>query len=125
KTVSEANTDRRYADHVADLRGNYNDFWRDRGTTLVDGRRTSLIYDPPDGKVPPLTAEARARRPRNGGGGGLPRGPEDLHFRIRCITRGLPMTPTPNNNFFQIVQTKDYVVILQEMMYELRIIPLD
>jgi hypothetical protein len=124
KTVAEANTDRRYTDHVADLRGNYNEFWRDRGTTLADGRRTSLIFDPPDGKVPPLT-EAAIKRRQATAYRGQPRGPEDLHFRIRCITRGLPMTPTPNNNFFQIVETKDYVLILQEMMYELRIIPLD
>jgi hypothetical protein len=120
--LQQVNTDRRGQDGVADLRGNYNEFWRDRGTTIVASRRTSLIVDPPDGKIPPLTAEAKKRR---AGRGPLPVGPEDLALRIRCITRGLPMVPTPNNNFFQIVQGAGYVSILQEMMYEARIIALD
>src|SRR3989442_1479311 len=51
-------------------------------------------------------------------------GPEDLPLRLRCVTRGLPMVPTPNNNFAKIVQAPGYVVILQEMMYEARIIPI-
>jgi hypothetical protein len=121
--LQQVNTDRRGQDSVADLRGNYNEFWRDRGTSVVASRRTSLIVDPPDGKIPPLTPEARKKRA--GRAGGLPSGPEDLALRIRCITRGLPMVPTPNNNFFQIVQGSGYVAILQEMMYEARIIALD
>jgi hypothetical protein len=118
----QVNTDRRGQDSTADLRGNYNEFWRDRGTSIVASRRTSLIVDPPDGKIPPLTPEARKRRGR---AGGLPSGPEDLALRIRCITRGLPMVPTPNNNFFEIVQGAGTVAILQEMMYEARIISLN
>src|SRR5438046_1206894 len=54
-----------------------------------------------------------------------PGGHVGLPLRIRCVSRGLPMVPTPNNNFFQFVQGAGYVAILQEMMYEARIIPLD
>jgi hypothetical protein len=80
--------------------------------------------DPPDGKLPPLTPEARQKRAARSGAV-LPGGPEDEPLRVRCITRGLPMVPTPNNNFFRIVQSAGYVAILQEMMYEARLIPLD
>src|SRR5207302_5662301 len=80
------------------------------------------IVDPPDGRIPPLTAQAQQRRAHLNG---TPNGPEDLALRLRCITRGLPVVPTPNNNFFQIVQSSGNVAILQEMMYEARIIALD
>jgi hypothetical protein len=122
RVLIETDRDRRDGGPEADLSRNYNEVWRERGTHVVPSRRTSLIVDPPDGRIPPLTPEAqkkRAARPR------LPRGPEDLALRIRCISRGLPMVPTPNNNFFRIVQAPGTVLILQEMMYEARIIPLD
>jgi hypothetical protein len=119
--LEEGNRDRRDGGPEADLSRNYNEVWRERGLHVVPSRRTSLIVDPPDGRIPPLTPEARkkrAARPR------LPRGPEDLALRIRCISRGLPMVPTPNNNFFRIVQAPGTVLILQEMMHETRVIPL-
>ncbi len=125
RTLSEVNTDRRDGSAEADLRRNYNEFWRDRGTQVVGSRRTSLIVDPPDGRIPPFTPEAQKKRAARAAQQRLLRGPEDLALRIRCITRGLPMVPTPNNNFFQIVQSAGQVLILQEMMYEARIIPLD
>jgi hypothetical protein len=81
--------------------------------------------DPRDGRVPPFTPEAKKKRDARTAAQRLPSGPEDLALRLRCITRGLPMVPTPNNNFFEIVQSPGYVVILQEMMYEARVIPLD
>ena len=142
-SLEEANSDRRDGGAEADLRRNYNEFWRDRGTSVVATRRTSLIVDPPDGKVPPLTPEAQRKQAAMAGAVGpegarfapstvivsrpqrLPDGPEDLPLRIRCISRDLPMIPTPNNNFLQIVQSSGYVVIVQEMMHEVRIIPLD
>src|SRR5690242_3621433 len=108
RTLQQVNTDRRDGGNEADLRRNYNEFWRDRGTTVVASRRTSLIVDPPDGRIPALTPEAQKKRARAAGG---PSGPEDLALRIRCITRGLPMVPTPNNNYFQIVQASGYVAI--------------
>ncbi len=125
RTLQELNTDRRDGSNEADLRRNYNEFWRDRGTTVVPSRRTSLIVDPPDGRIPAFTPEWGKKRSAQAQAQRLLSGPEDLALRIRCISRGLPMVPTPNNNFFQIVQGPGYVVILQEMMYEARVIPLD
>jgi hypothetical protein len=120
RTLNEINSDRRDGGADADLRRNYNEFWRDRGTTVVASRRTSIVIDPPDGKIPPFTAEARRRQ----AGRGL-NGPEDLALRIRCISRDLPLIPTPNNNFVQIVQGAGYVAMVYEMMHEFRLIPLD
>jgi hypothetical protein len=125
RTLEQVNTDRRDGGNEADLRRNYNEFWRDRGTTVVNSRRTSLIVDPPDGKIPAFTPEWSKQRSAQAQAQRALRGPEDLALRIRCISRGLPMVPTPNNNFFQIVQGPGYVVILQEMMYEARVIPLN
>jgi hypothetical protein len=125
RTLEQVNTDRRDGGNEADLRRNYNEFWRDRGTAVVGSRRTSLIVDPPDGRIPAFTPEAAKKRAAQTQADRVPSGPEDLALRIRCITRGLPMVPTPNNNFFQIVQSAGYVTILQEMMYEARVIPLD
>jgi hypothetical protein len=89
--------------------------------------RTSHVVDPPDGKVPPLTAEAQKRRPV----GTVNRKEfdswEDLSPWDRCITRGVPgsMLPTLYNNNYQILQIPGYVVILYEMIHDARIIPVD
>jgi len=129
RTLADVNTDRRDGTAAQDLARNYNEFWRDRGTTVIATRRTSIVFDPPDGKIPPGPADARRRAANRSAVaasiGGLPSGPEDLALRIRCISRDLPMIPTPNNNFLQIVQSPGYVAIYQEMMHEVRIIPLD
>src|SRR6202790_3754293 len=70
RTLEESNSDRRDGGAQADLQRNYNEFWRDRGTKVVATRRTSLIVDPPDGKIPPLTAEAQKRKSAMAGGVG-------------------------------------------------------
>jgi hypothetical protein len=124
RMLEQLNSDRRDGGPDVDLRRNYNEFWRDRGTSVVASRRTSLIVDPPDGRIPPFSAEALQRQAARAAGR-LPSGPEDLALRIRCISRDLPMIPTPNNNFLQIVQGPGYVAILYEMMHEVRLIPLD
>jgi len=125
RTLDQGDRDKRDSSPEADLNRNYNEFWRERGNVVVPSRRTSLIVDPRDGRIPAFTPEAQRKRNARVTAQRLPGGPEDLPLRLRCITRGLPMVPTPNNNFFQIVQAPGYVVILQEMMYEARIIPLD
>src|SRR5229473_3363640 len=128
RTLQNANRDRRGANAEADVAGAYNDFWFERGTKVVPTRRTSLVVDPPDGKVPPLTPEAQkaaavreeiARRP--------PEGPEDLALVVRCIVwpTAVPLLPTAYNNNYQILQTPGYVTILTEMIHDVRIIPLD
>lgn len=102
----------------------------DYGSALLSTRQTSLIVDPPDGRVPPLTEEARTRRAaqRETPSG---RGPADSWLDRslfeRCLTRGLPegMLPGPYNNNIQIVQTPNEVLIHNEMIHETRIIALD
>jgi hypothetical protein len=106
----------------ADVARAYNDFWWDRGTKVVSTRQTSLVVDPPDGRVPALTAEGQKRATER-----ATRGYdswEDRSLWERCITRGLPMIPGPYNNNYQILQTPGYVVILHEMIHDARIIPL-
>jgi hypothetical protein len=116
---------------AADLaRRAYNSAWFDRGLHVVKSRRTSLVEDPPDGRVPPMTPEARkryedfhrelAQHPADG--------PEDRYLTERCIlfgAAGPPMLPEPYNNNYQIVQSPGYVTILVEMNHEVRVIPLD
>src|SRR6266568_6592289 len=104
--------------------GNYNQFWiADRDFD----NRTSLITDPPDGRLPPLTPEAQKRLPdpqldrRQRGSDG----PEDRSLSERCITFGAPRIQAAYNSYFQIFQTRDYVTILMETIHDARIIPLD
>ena len=108
----------------------YNNFWVDRGTHVSKTMRTSLVMDPPDGRVPPFTPEAQekydafhadlARHPAGG--------PEDRFLSERCIlfgAAGPPMLPEPYNNNYEIVQSRGLVAIAVEMNHETRIIPLD
>jgi len=105
--------------------------WWDPGTRRLTGRRTSLIVSPPSGRIPPLTPEAQqrtaagaeARRQR-----GPAEGPEDLGLNVRCLmwsTAGPPMLPGVYNNNVQLVQTPDHLVILNEMIHDARIVPMD
>lgn len=112
--------------------GGYNNFWLDPGerVAIVDGqRRSSLIIDPPDGHVPALTAEARARnqaRAKQMVGRGQYDHPEFRPLAERCLLSFGPTTPlVPNyfyNNNLQIVQTADHVMILMEMVHDARIV---
>ena len=123
----------------ADGVGNYNQFWFDPGDSVSETNQTSLVIDPPNGRVPPLNetaqakfdAEMRAREgtnrhePTPGGwvgdlGSGM--------FAVRCIlgfNSGPPMTPGGYNQNVQVVQTPDHVVLLNEMVHSARIVPLD
>ena len=105
--------------------GSYNNFWVERGVRMA---RTSLIVDPPAGRLPPLTsAEAERRAGRESYRDREPAGPEDRNLYERCISRGLPgsMMPGFYNHNYQIFQAPGYVVILVEMIHDARIIPLD
>jgi hypothetical protein len=102
--------------------GNYNSFW------VVDrdwDNRTSLIVDPPDGKMPALTDQARSRRGRGGQASEFPEGPEQVSNSVRCISYGVPNLLAGYNSYFQITQGKGYVAIMQEMIHDVRIVPLD
>jgi hypothetical protein len=104
--------------------GNYNQVWFDSGEHVVSTRRTSLVIDPPDGRVP-LRPEAEAARDHNSAH--ERDSPEFMSVWDRCITRGAPagMFPAGYNNAYQIVQSRNYVVIHYEMIHEARIIPID
>jgi hypothetical protein len=124
QTLKTTNQDRRDgAGTDADVARAYNDFWWDRGTKVVSTRQTSLVVDPPDGRVPALTAEGQQRATARAARGYDSW--EDRSLWERCITRGLPMIPGPYNNNYQILQTPGYVVVLHEMIHDARIIPLD
>jgi hypothetical protein len=131
QTVQRNNADRRDgAGTDADVGKAYNDFWWDRGTKVVSTLRTSLIIDPPDGKVPALTADAQKRQAdaRAAARGHANDGPENRALTERCIlwpTAGPPMLPSFYNNNYQIVQGPGYVMILVEMIHDVRIIPTD
>ena len=104
--------------------GNYNQFWFDSGTKVVSTLQTSLVVDPPDGRVP-VKASAEAKRDYN-----LAHNADSYEYMSvwdRCITRGVPagMFPAGYNNAYQIVQIPGYVVLLYEMIHEARVIPLD
>lgn len=142
---------------VTDVGRAYNELWFDRKPKLVPDRRTSLVVDPPDGRIPPYTSEARQRfaayaktigrtglaaKPEGifvegvedgtqGGADG--RGtradnPEDRGVAERCFVgfnSGPPMMPLGYNANVQFVQTRGFVVILNEMIHDARIVPLD
>src|SRR5439155_5820146 len=121
------NRDRRDGPTEGDVSRAYNDFWWDSGDKVVSTRRTSLIVDPPDGKLPALTpaaqkraaerAEARRLHPADG--------PENRPLQERCLawtTAGPPILPSAYNNHIRIVQAAGYVTILNEMIHDVRIV---
>ena len=108
--------------------GGYNKIWFERGTSVTGTRQTSLLIDPPDGRMPPLTPGGEQTRVELLAAMEIPAGPEDRSLAERCIKsggQGPPMTPGGYNKNIQIFQTPDHVVIHQEMIHEARIIPLD
>jgi hypothetical protein len=127
--AADLNRDRRDGGQEADIARAYNELFFDRGTKLARTRRTSMIIDPPDGRVPPMTPEARkqfqaiqekfAAHPADG--------PEDRPLPDRCLMfsqSGPPMIPGNYNDLYQIVQTPEYISILAEMGNQARVIPL-
>ena len=122
---ARTSADRRDGTPEADLLRAYNAYWYDRGKSIG---RTSLIVDPPDGRLPPLTPEGRKRQaameeqerahPFDSW--------EDRPLQERCIIyHGVPPLPSGYNNTYQIFQTPGYVAILDENIHDVRGIPLD
>ena len=132
KAVARRDKDRRTEDGLsaqADVASAYNEFWWDYGKTLTDDKRTSLIVDPANGRIPALTEGALARRSERSEARRRPaQGPEDRGIAERCIlgfNAGPPMSPSAYNNNFHLLQTEDTVVLLNEMVHDSRIVPLD
>jgi hypothetical protein len=99
----------------------------DRGTYVFD-KRTSLVVDPPDGRVPPMTPAGAKRQAERHAARLAAENPEDLPVYERCIlgfNAGPPIIPGGYNQNIQLVQTRDYVVIHNEMNHNARIVPLD
>ena len=105
-------------------------WWLDYGKTVVKNRRTSLIVDPPDGRIPPQTVQGRERAAARRAAA-REHGPADSYenrsLQERCITRGLPevILPGPYNNNLQIVQAPGYVVLMTEMIHDARLVAMD
>ena len=114
--------------------GAYNSFWTEQGIRVVPTGRTSLIVDPPNGRLPQLTpaglrriTSPENRRLADVQDGRVPAdGPEEMGLSERCLWyRGIPTFPTGYNNNQHILQTPDWVVILQEHIHDVRYIALD
>jgi len=134
--ASELSRDRRDGDTVADVNRAYNEHWMDpRRLKITGDHRTSLIVDPPDGRIPalvPLPPERQKLRDARAAAAarfnaGLPETYTDGTLPIRCIIRtdSPPYLPIVYNNDFQIQQSPGYLVIAPEMIHSARVIPLD
>src|SRR5438477_5909930 len=132
RTIARNDRDRRDDNAELDVNGAYNEAWFERGShvAIVNGtKRTSLIFDPPDGRVPALTPEAQkraadraaARREHPSDG------PEDRLLAERCLlfNAGPPLVPGPYNNYVQLMQFPDHVVMFNEMIHDARIVPIE
>jgi hypothetical protein len=134
--ANDLTRDRRDGGADVDVNRAYNEHWMDsRRLKITADRRTSLIVDPPDGRIPPLVPltpereKARAARAAANArfNAGLPENYLDMSLPVRCIIRtdSPPYLPTIYNNDFQIFQSPGYVVIGPEMIHSARVIPLD
>jgi hypothetical protein len=136
KLAGDLSRDRRDGGADADVNRAYNEHWMDsRRLKITSDRRTSLIVDPPDGRIParvPLSPEReKARAVRAAANvrfnAGLPQDFSDMTLPVRCVIRtdSPPYLPTIYNNDFQILQSPGFVVIAPEMIHSARIIPVD
>jgi hypothetical protein len=103
--------------------GDYSSVWNDERDW---DNRTSLITDPPDGRLPAMTPEGQKRREANAAARlRPPAGPQDRALQERCITYGSPQMVAGYQSYYQIVQTPKSVVVMTEMIHDARPIPLD
>jgi hypothetical protein len=108
--------------------GTYNTFYREFGTRTVKTRRTSIVVDPADGRLPPLTPAAEETRRRRVERQRSFDDPDSLGLQDQCVafvTAGPPMLPYSYNSNYQIVQTRNAIVVHVEMIHDARIISLD
>jgi len=127
RTMDRNNKDSRGGGGDADVSRAYNDAWWDFGQRASN--QTSLIIDPADGKLPALTPEGQKKAAARQAARNRPAyGPEDRSLGERCIlgfNSGPPMMPSAYNNNVEIFQTRDTVAILNEMVHNARMVPLD
>ena len=143
QAVRLLNVDERTGEAAVDVEKAYNNFWFDWGTEINEDLRTSLLIDPPNGRLPEITDEAlvlmdkhnRLRMPPVRDLYSFsaditqfrPEGPESLGLSERCLlglNAGPPLTPSAYNNNLRIVQTPNYVVLVTEMIHDARIVPI-
>ena len=131
-TLARNDRDRRDGGAATDAARGVADFWFDRGTGLavMNGRKlTSLVVDPPDGRVPALTAAARAKvAARNADNRERPAdGPENRSLQERCLSfnAGPPINLGPYNNYVRLFEMPKAVVIFTEMIHDARIVWMD
>jgi len=141
--INLLNTDNRTTNSAVDIEASYNNAWYDWGDTLTPDLRTSLIVDPPDGKLPQLTDAAREAMVRHnlhreppvrdlfsfsaGVTDFRPAGPEELGLSERCLVgfNASPhLTPSAYNNNLRIIQTPHHVLLVSEMIHTARVIPM-
>ena len=140
QVLAARDVDQRRGQGRIDVESAYNSFWWDWGDSLTDDKRTSLIVDPPNGRLPPITEAEKKRRAATAGKRQPPvlnlfslgdiqfDGPEYLGLSERCLVgfnAGPPMLPSAYNNNLRIVQTPDHVVLLNEMIHDARVVPID
>jgi hypothetical protein len=132
RVLAQDDPDRRDGGASIDVERAYNGYWFDQGASLSrrDGRRmTSLIIDPANGRMPSLTSSARARLDAAAEDARLhpADGPESRSLAERCLSfnAGPPMLPALYNNYVRIMEAPGFVVILNEMIHDARIVPID
>jgi hypothetical protein len=131
-TLARNDRDRRDGGAATDAARGVADFWFDRGTgvAMMNGKKlTSLVVDPPDGRVPALTAAARAKAAaRNADNRDHPAdGPENRSLQERCLSfnAGPPINLGPYNNYVRLFEMPNAVIIFTEMIHDARIVWMD
>ncbi len=142
--LAALDVDNRASDNSVDIEGAYNNTWYDWGAELTQDLRTSLIIDPPNGRLPKLTEQARKQMEQHNRlrlppvrdlfsfsanpTTFRPAGPESLGLSERCLVglnAGPPLSPSAYNNNLRIVQTPNYVLLVTEMIHSARIVPIN